>query len=107
MPSRKFLPGVCAVVQSTAQIACRNMGFGTGVLQDTAMSATLLPPWLSGIRCAGPEADITACPRSSFGDTASCRDVQRLFCITNGMLPSITSCPAFVVGQGGRPSYCQ
>lgn len=81
-----------STVQSTAEIACRDMGFISGVLEDADMSAPLRPPWLSGIRCAGPEAEVTACPRSPFGDTAACRSVQRLFCISSRMLPIYLPC---------------
>ena len=70
-------------VQNTATIACRDMGFVTGTFRDADVSTPLRPPWLSGIRCAGPEANLTACPRSMFGNTTSCGAVQRLFCITN------------------------
>ena len=77
-------------LQSAAEIACRDMGFVTGSLQDEVPTAKVLPPWLSGIRCAGPEAEIGACRRSIFGDTASCGATQRLFCLsTRALLPPL------------------
>ena len=66
-------------LQSTAEIACRDMGFVGGFLQPVDPSAPVLPPWLSGIRCAGPEANVAACPRSGFGETVTCGPEQRLF----------------------------
>ena len=72
-------------MQITAEIACRSLGFVTGILQNAKMAAPLRPSWLSDVHCAGPEEEIAACARSVYGDTASCGDIQRLFCITDRM----------------------
>ena len=73
-------------LQSTAKIACRDMGFVTGFLHDEVPTAEVLPPWLSGIRCDGPEDELGACRLSIFGDTSSCGAIQRLFCLSNRVL---------------------
>jgi len=89
-------------LQSAAEIACRDMGFVTGSLQDEVPTAKVLPPWLSGIRCAGPEAEVGACRRSIFGDTASCGATQRLFCLsTRVLLPPLPNEQA-----SSRPVQC-
>lgn len=75
-------------LQNTAEVACRDIGFVTGFLQDEVPTAEVLPPWLSGISCAGQEAEVGACRRSVFGDTSSCGSIQRLFCFsTRALLP--------------------
>ena len=82
-------------LQSTAGTACRDMGFETGVLRDEVPTAEVLPPWLSGIRCAGPEAEVGACRRSVFGDTSSCGAIQRLSCVsTRALFPLPKDCAA-------------
>lgn len=58
----------------------------TGFFQHEASTASIAPPWLSGIRCTGSEADVGACRRSSFGDTRSCMATQRLFCLSSRVL---------------------
>eukprot|EP00892_Ulva_mutabilis_P007291 jgi/Ulvmu1/4934/UM204_0006.1 len=75
--------GDFGILESTAEIACRDMGFVTGFFEAADQSPALLPPWLSGIRCAGPEASVGACRRSGFGDTSTCGAVQRLFCLSS------------------------
>ena len=75
--------------QTTAEIACQDIGFVTGSLEDESPSAEVLPPWLSGIRCTGLEAEVGACRRSIFGDTSSCDAIQRLFCLsTRACIPT-------------------
>lgn len=59
------------------------MGFTTGFFQNADSSPTITPPWLSGIRCAGPEASVGACRRSDFGETSTCGPIQRLFCLSS------------------------
>ena len=59
------------------------MGFVTGFFGDEVLNDEVLPPWLSGIRCAGPEPEVGACRRSTFGDTSSCGTTQRLFCLSS------------------------
>ena len=77
------------------------MGFVTGFFQDELLSGEVLPPWLSGIRCAGPEPEVGACRRSIFGDTSFCGPTQRLFCFSSRVvlrheaalpLPVLTVC---------------
>ena len=60
------------------------MGFTTGFLRSTNPSPSVPPPWLSGIRCAGPEDSLGACRRSDFGEVSTCGAIQRLFCYSNG-----------------------
>lgn len=57
----------------------QDLGFASGFFVDESPSFELRPPWLSGIRCSGAEADVVACRRSALGDTASCGTTQRLF----------------------------
>ena len=73
-------------LQRTAETACRGMGFMTGFFQDEVPTAEVLPPWLSGLRCAGTEAEVTACRTSIFGDTSTCGAIQRLFCLSTRAL---------------------
>ena len=70
-------------MQATAQVACRDMGFETGFFRDEVLADEVVPPWLSGIRCAEAERELSSCPRSVFGDTSSCGSTQRLFCLTS------------------------
>lgn len=73
-------------MQSTAETACRGMGFMSGFFGDEAVAAEVLPPWLSGIRCVGTEAEVSDCPTSVFGDTFSCGATQRLFCLSSRVI---------------------
>ena len=95
-------------IQSTAKTACQEMGFGSGFFGDEVLGVELLPPWLSGIRCAGPEPGVGACRRSSFGNTSPCGTTLRLFCFSSRVaLPHESSAaasvlPIFVLSAHGR-----
>lgn len=102
-------------VQITPKTACRDMGFVSGFFMDVnvflkdvdASVPLLLPPWLSGIRCAGTEDSLGDCTRSGFGETASCGGfIQRLFCFSSSsgtFLLYYQLCICFLVdGHGVR-----
>ena len=69
------------------------MGFTAGVLLDAERAASVLPPWLSGIRCSGTEAAVGACQRSEYGEASTCGEIQRLHCSSGKNL--ILTCPTY------------
>eukprot|EP00892_Ulva_mutabilis_P004525 jgi/Ulvmu1/2444/UM135_0004.1 len=81
------------------------MGFISGFFQNADPAATMLPPWLSGITCAGPEADLSMCRRSSFGETSTCGFFQLLFCISNRQSNGDARLAAGSADAGGAWEY--
>eukprot|EP00892_Ulva_mutabilis_P005576 jgi/Ulvmu1/3390/UM016_0006.1 len=80
-------------LQSSAAIACRQLGFDTGIYQavtSVPANITLRPSWLGRIPCVGVEATISDCGGLAFGDTETCGLNQRLICSS---------------GSGAEPSY--
>lgn len=71
-------------MQSTAAIACRELGFGTGSFRGIQDDAVVSPPWLSSVQCVGFESEFGDCDRSVFGDTSTCGPSLRLFCSNDG-----------------------
>lgn len=78
-------------MQSTAEVACRSMGFVTGAFQDAEPGSSKLPPWLSGIRCGNADIAINTCPTSEFGDTSTCGFTKRLVCVTSSEISCMSS----------------
>eukprot|EP00892_Ulva_mutabilis_P007289 jgi/Ulvmu1/4932/UM204_0003.1 len=81
------------------------MGFATGFFESADQSAALLPPWLSGIRCAGPEAEVGACRRSGFGETSTYGATQRLFCLSSRQANGQVRLVAGSADAGGSWEY--
>lgn len=86
-------------MQTTAPVACREMGFASGFFKSADATEAVLPPWLSSIRCNGSEQELSGCDRSTFGDTSTCEATLRLFCHGGGTLlfifryrPAVSAC---------------
>lgn len=93
-------------MQSSAVIACRELGYSTGVWHEpahdvpSASAAKSLPPWLWGMQCVGYEASLADCNMPEFGTTIAdyavsdtCRtdySPQRLTCADRGVRLPVT-----------------
>lgn len=74
------------VVQVTATVACRELGFDRGFFQDVESvpaDVNLPPPWLARIPCRRLEDSLLDCGPLNFGSARECGLPQRLEC-TNG-----------------------
>ena len=70
-------------MQSSAQVACRQLGFDDGAFRagpgHPGMGG-IAPSWLSRARCKGIEDTISECEGVRFGNTRSCGAAQELVC---------------------------
>ena len=70
-------------VQVSAVVACRALGFNSGVFQDmqsVPAGVKLAPPWLSRIPCTRVVDTLLDCGPFEFGGSAECGLTQRLVC---------------------------
>jgi len=73
---------------ATAQVACRELGFRTGVIRRFRASrnaAEVAPTWLQALFCTGSESSVQQCLHTDFGDVSECDGlVVRLICGNTG-----------------------
>jgi hypothetical protein len=61
------------LVQSSAGVACRELGYGSGFAEFRERNLTSTSPaWLDQLQCDGTEASVRECEGSVFGDTWRC-----------------------------------
>lgn len=78
-------------------VACRQLGFETGVFPSSRTARDsgngTAPPWLSALQCSGDEAAVLDCVTSGLGETWSCGRVPELRCFNSSTSSSRGSYP--------------
>ena len=71
------------MLQASAAVACRQLGFQDGVFRDvenTPASLEIAPPWLGRLECQNLNETLADCG-VTFGNTVNCGPTQQLFCV--------------------------
>eukprot|EP00892_Ulva_mutabilis_P004969 jgi/Ulvmu1/2844/UM144_0009.1 len=97
--------GLAPLTQTSADVACRQLGFAGGIFSNFEASASpatqqLPPPWLGSIQCTTLEDTIAECGLEYAG-TATCGATQKLICRNGTDVPLLQT---RLVGGGEDPA---